>query len=221
MNEESRVVQTLRKRATMVALVFGVALVVLGAGLGVASVGGILSLGVGSSLIAASLYTSFAEFREGFAESLLEQGLVGLFSNRVREFDDVAWNDMIRGTRDHYRVLGVANHGYVRTQELKDSTHEALLGALRRGVTVEILWLNPEHTLADVREQEEGRTTRRDIVDSIRWFAELRDNLDGEMGQRLRLMEHEATPSCGLTWADDRLVVTHTSRASTTWVLRG
>jgi hypothetical protein len=208
-NEDSGFVSALRKRATLIAGVFGVALAAIGAALGIDCLLGVLTLGVGTSLIAAAFYTLLAEFRQEFADRLLEQGLVDLFPSRLRRFEEGFWPNLIDSTNDHYRVLGVANHGYMRREEPRQESRRALLAALERGVVVEILWLNPERRLAADREREEKRATRRDIVDSIDWFWNLRKGLGEDLQARLRLKLHAAIPSCGLTWADDRLIVTH------------
>jgi hypothetical protein len=206
---ESWIRSTLRKRAVLVAALLGLGLAMGAALAGLQSFWGVLLLGAGSSILATAAYTALSEFREGFMEALLDQGLVDLFPSRLRRFEEQFWPELIERTRRDFRVLGVANHGYITTEEARQSTRAALLSAIERGVTVEIVWLNPEHSLAEAREREEGRTTRRDIVDSMNWFWELRQTLGDPKKPRFRLREHEVIPSCGLTWADDQLIATH------------
>ena len=122
---------------------------------------------------------------------------------------DEYWQRLLERTSREYRVLGVANHGYTGT-ETKRSRYENLIRAtLDRGAVVEFLWLSPTAQVTPLREREEGRATRKDIVDSIQFFWGLRTRLDPERRERLLLREHEHVPSCGLTRADDTLTITH------------
>ncbi len=75
---------------------------------------------------------------------------------------------------------------------------------------VEFLWLNPDHELAKLREKEEGnRGLRRDTCESIVFFWDLREELDDGKRERFSMREHHTVPTCGLSLADDYMVVTH------------
>jgi hypothetical protein len=184
-------------------------LALVGALLGVDSFWGVAALGTGSSLIAAALFTWLYEFREGFTQAILAQGLMDLFPSRFRRFDEAYWPELVGSTRDHFKVLGVANHGYMGTADAEQQSREAIRAAVERGVVVEILWLDPDSSMAEARDLQEKRGTRRDIVDAIDWFWRLRDGLGEQLQNRLTLLEHRAIPACGLTWADEQLIVTH------------
>lgn len=209
MQDAHRILRTIRNRATLIASVLGLLLAAVGALVGLRSFWGVLPLGVGTSLIAAAAYTVLTRVQEEFAESLREQGLIDLFPSRLRQFTDDDWPRLIESAKDHYYVLGVANHGYMGSEPVRESIHHALAGAAHRKVSVEFLWLNPDSDFAGAREEEEKRTTRRDTVDAIEWFGNFRASLADDEQKQITLLEYDAIPSCGLTWSDDQLVVTH------------
>jgi len=76
------------------------------------------------------------------------------------------------------------------------------------------LFLNPESPAAKLREIEEnrkgkGRPTREAIRKSIKAMWDFREGLEAGQKDRLRLYVYDATPSCGLTWIDQAMLVTH------------
>jgi hypothetical protein len=134
----------------------------------------------------------------------------GATSDRAREFDNDFWRSLIETAKHRFAVLGVANHGYLRSPEIRAETQEAILAAVERNVEVQILWLNPDSDLAQFREESEGeRGTRADTVASIEFFWSLREQASDTERQRLNLAVHEAMPTCGITWSDDLIIVTH------------
>jgi hypothetical protein len=87
---------------------------------------------------------------------------------------------------------------------------EKLKGAVARGVEVEILFLNPESTIAAQRETEEiVRATRRDTVNAMSWFMTLKESLAGPESARLSLKIYDSLPTCGITWVDTYFLVSH------------
>jgi hypothetical protein len=79
---------------------------------------------------------------------------------------------------------------------------------------VRILFLNPESSAAELREIEEnrkgkGRPTRQAIRRSIKAMWDFRNELPAGQKDRLRLYVYDATPSCGLMWIDQTMLVTH------------
>ena len=109
-------------------------------------------------------------------------------------------------------VLGTANHGYLQNSDVvRQETKSALETALNRdGVQIAFLWLDPELETAKQREQEEARRTlRSDTCDAIKFFWELRKGLSPDKAERLQLRVYKALPTCGITWADDDIIVTH------------
>ncbi len=82
------------------------------------------------------------------------------------------------------------------------------MGAAARGVKIEILYLNPDGDLVKHRSSEEGRNTKKDVIESIQFFSDVKKEL-GAHKDNIKLFEYDLTPSCGIVWADDYLVVTH------------
>jgi hypothetical protein len=170
---------------------------------------GTVLVGLGVGLLAAFLLALLSLNREDLLESLFRQGVIEVFPSRVVRTKDEYWRRLLGDARRHYRVLGVANHGYTGTEAKKEAYGALIRSALDRGVSVEFIWLSPTCDAALLREQEEGRATRKDIVTSILWFWSMREGLDAQLQERCELKEHTHMPSCGITHADDNLTVTH------------
>jgi len=106
--------------------------------------------------------------------------------------------------------MRLGDHGYLRNPIIRGETEKAIVEAVNRKVELEILWLNPESDLARFREESEGeRGLRDDTVESIKFLWGLREGLQSPAKERLRLAEHNAMPTCGITWSDDVMIVTH------------
>jgi hypothetical protein len=172
--------------------------------------GGTVLVALGGSMLAASLLALISLTREDLLEALFRQGVIEVFPSRIVRCGDGYWRTLLAGTTREYRVLGVANHGYIGQTAKEERYEELFRDALGRGVVVEFLWLSPDTPIAERREIEEGRRTRSDTVKSIMFFWGLRKRLgDDEARSRLLLKEHKHLPSCGLTKSDDSLTVTH------------
>lgn len=184
---------------------------VLGVGVAVepTSNSGTVLVGLGGSILAAFVLTLISLARDDLLDALFRQGVVETFPSRVARCKEEYWRSLLEGVRREYRVMGVANHGYIGSVHKEDGYKQRFRAAVERDVTVEFIWLSPTTELAMTREGEEGRATRADTVKSIRFFWNLREQLPTEEQQRLILKEHEHIPSCGLTIADDKLTVTH------------
>jgi len=141
---------------------------------------------------------------------VLDLGVQRIFHDRRAALTGRFWPSLIESTESFYGVLGTANHGYLTTVAVQDETKSAFRTAFKKnGFRAEILWLDPESELAVHREDEEQRRgTRIDTINSIMFFVELRDEL-ALAPERFRLRTYTAMPTCGITWADDRLVVAH------------
>jgi hypothetical protein len=212
MNISSRVHRwrfKLSSRSLQVIGLLGLLSVVVGAGVGATKTVGIALIGVGTSLVASVLVGGIALGRDEFLQGLLSDGVQDVFENRKTKFENWFWDELLRQTDKHYRVLGTANHGYVQDPAIAATTKEGVVDAIvKRDVEVEFLWLNPNDDLAKARQREEKRSTRRDTCKSILFFWEVREGLPADKREKLLLKEYVATPSCGVTWADDLLVVT-------------
>src|SRR5437879_4250975 len=68
-------------------------------------------VGIGSSVIASSLFVFLTASRERASVALVDQGVEQLFDNRGYTFDDAYWESLLEASGKHFRVLGVANHG--------------------------------------------------------------------------------------------------------------
>ena len=166
-------------------------------------------IGAGGSLIAASVYAFLSVARDNFVNTVLRMGIRDLFDDRYKDLGDSEWEPYLQGAKDHYKILGVANHGYLHSESSKQRYGGLFQSAARRDVEVELLWLKPDSILAAIRDEEEGRASRADAIKSMRWFWELRGELDPAHQNNFSLKEYELTPTCGITWIDDEIVVTH------------
>ncbi len=167
-----------------------------------------MTLTIGGALIAAAVLAYFALPKDEFVERLWDLGIINLFMRRAKDIADDDWVQFVTTARHHYRVLGAGNHGYLSSEPTAEKFHSAFQYAIaNHHIDVEILWLNPQTQLAERREAEERRDTRFDSVEAIDWFYALAESLGADK-PHLRLFEYESTPSCGIVWADDRLIVT-------------
>ena len=171
---------------------------------------GVVFVSLGTGALASTVVAAIALEREDFAQTVLGLGIQEVFHDRALTFDNAFWNSLIETAKRRFAVLGCANHGYLRNQVIREDTERAVVDAVRRDVEVEILWLDPESHLAHLREESEGsRRTRDETVESIEFFWAIRERLNDPERSRLRLAEHEAMPTCGITWSDDLIIVSH------------
>ncbi|MDX6584618.1 MAG: hypothetical protein QOI10_3802 [Solirubrobacterales bacterium] len=200
-----------RQKALALTLVAGLVLLVVGTFIGVGRSAGSILVGTSTSLIAAVVFAYLAFAPNDLLDHFLDNGLREVFANRRSRCTTDFWLDLIAGASEYYKVLGVANHGYISTATKKEQFTDAFRSALvsKPQFRVEILWLDPRGQLAEIREKEEGRKTRRDTVDSIQWMWDLRQDLPEQARERLSMYLYTETPTCGITWAASSLVVTH------------
>ncbi|MGO9299853.1 MAG: hypothetical protein ACLQEG_05900, partial [Acidimicrobiales bacterium] len=179
--------QRIYRLTVYLAFLLGVLGLVLGAQCRPGTVPNVTLLGLGASLGAAAIFLFLTAARQTITDRFIDQGIQKSFFDRFHEFSSADWTALIRGANRHYRVLGVANHGYVRAADASESEH-AFREILRRNVEVEILWLDPRDPRMLLREEDEvARATRRDAIKALKWFAELRESLPPEQQQRLSL----------------------------------
>jgi hypothetical protein len=199
----------LQRYVVFVTGVLGALLLALGVVAKPTTDGGTILVGLGVALLATFLLALVSLSREDLLEALFREGVVEVFPSRIVRTKRHYWSELLKNVDREYRVLGVANHGYIGNATKEELYRQLITAAVARGVTVEIMWLSPTIPLARTREAEEGRATRRDIVDSIVFFWGVRTSLEEGLKPRLALKEHSHIPSCGITQADDRLTVTH------------
>lgn len=108
-------------------------------------------------------------------------------------------------------LLGTANNNWCRDPDFRP----ALLERLRAGVTVKVLFLDPNPESKAIRtraKEDKGRNTEKAVRESIKAMWVISKELDDEpkAQARLELRVYDRTPSSGMTWVDDRfMVVTH------------
>jgi hypothetical protein len=207
-----RIVVQLKRRTLAASAGTAIAFLILAAIIKPTSRGGAILLGLSTSILASIIVAAIALEKNEFAETVSRLGIRTIFGNRKREVPDDWWTELLRDSRRHFRVLGTANHGYLQNSDVvRQETKSALETALNRdGVQIVFLWLDPELETAKQREQEEARRTlRSDTCDAIKFFWEFRKGLNPDKAERLKLRVYKALPTCGITWADDDIIVTH------------
>jgi hypothetical protein len=88
----------------------------------------------------------------------------------------------------------------------------ALVDRLTNRVQIEMFFLKPEGLAAQLRQTEDSignRNTKQRIQGSLREVWRIRSSLEPSVRGYLTLYVYDATPSLGLTWIDDFMVVTH------------
>ena len=153
----------LRRYAALVAVLAGVIIVIIGANEKATKAPGATLIGVGSALIASAMYSALFYWRDDLADLFLNLGLEEVFVNRKERFTDDDWSDLVRSSSSHYRVLGVANHGYIHNSITEGRTKADFTAALNNGVLVEILWLKPDYPMAAERAKQEKQRDQRPV----------------------------------------------------------
>ena len=169
-------------------------------------IGGSLFVGIGASVIAAALVAALSPFSESAYRRFISLGIDEFWPSR-EAIKKRNWVDWLAGVNHECVLLGIA-HG----EWCKDARFSATLrDRLVHGVWVKMLFLDPNSQAAALRAHEEGnkRDTREAIRESIKFVWEFRQGLEAGFRNRLRLYVYNATPSCGLTWIDDFMIVTH------------
>lgn len=165
-------------------------------------------IGIGGSLLAAALTTFFSPLSRDLYQKFVGLGVEDVYPSR----DDIPkrnWCNWLRSARKRCLLLGTANNNWCRDPDFAPT----LLERLRSGVTVIVLFLDPEGKAVRTRaEEDKGRNTGKAIRASIKEMWEIRRQLEGEKASqdRLQLRVYDATPSSGMTWVDDSfMIVTH------------
>jgi hypothetical protein len=203
----------LRRYSQAASLGFGLAVAVIFAALWyrgkVGPIVGSLFIGIGSSVIAAAIVAYLSPFSEAAFRRFIALGIDKVWPSR-EAVPDQDWVYWVRHTKNMCTLLGVAHGNWFRD----DGFLPALRDRLNHGVRVKILFLDPTCSAAEVRAREEAtgkhqRGTQVAIRESISQVWRFRNELDPGVKERLRLYVYNATPSCGLTWVDDQMIVTH------------
>ncbi len=203
----------LRMHSQLVGFVIGLVLAAVSALLWyraiIGPIVGSLLVGVGAAVIAAAIFAYLSPFNEPAFREFLSLGIGGVWSSR-QAINETYWVDRLHGAEAKCTLLGIA-HGKWCTDE---RFHPTLRERLNHGLMFRMLFLNPESTAAELRATEEkrqknGRDTRDAIRQSIKTMWEFRQSLEAGPRDRLQLYVYSATPSCGLMWIDQTMIVTH------------
>jgi hypothetical protein len=168
---------------------------------------GAVSSGIGGSLIAAAVVSGLSPINDEAFQEFRALGVKRSYFHRTKIPDD-QWCKWLRESRLHCTLLGIAHHKWCEDGNFP----EALQEALRRGVKVKFLFLDPDSNVAQQRAREDTRAARntiQEIQDAIKFIWALREDLvHGDQG-RLELWVYNATPSSGTQWFDNFMIVTH------------
>lgn len=140
-------------------------------------------------------------------QKFLQMGVTDFYANR-NMVPNEWWVDALDSAQRTCILLGQAHGEWVRD----DRFESALIGRLNAGIRVEIFFLDPTTAEAAVREREDRHQkldTKRRIKSSIRALWAIRDRLNPAAKERLTIYTYDATPTVGVTWIDDWMLVTH------------
>lgn len=196
----------LKQNYWQVVLLVGVVLVVIAGWLSqqhpvVASVVG----GIGGGVVATVIVSFAGPAGDDAYQRFLSLGVTTFYSSRNKVPDD-DWVRRLRQARERCILLGQAHGNWCEDNGFRP----ALIDRLTNGVQVEMFFLNPEETAAQLRSKEDSiRDTRDRIRRSLKFVWEIRESLQESAKERLTLWVYNATPSLGVTWIDAEMLVTH------------
>ena len=167
---------------------------------------GSLLVGIGASVIAAAIVAYLSPFSESAYRRFISLGIDEVWASR-QAIKDRNWVDWLNEAEHKCVLLGIAHGNWCKDGRF----FPALRDRLANGVRVEMLFLDPRSAAASQRAREETdkRDTRKTIRESINEVWKFRQGLAPGIRDRLRVYVYDATPSCGLTWVDDFMIVTH------------
>ena len=139
-------------------------------------------------------------------QKLLQMGVTDFYPNR-NMVPNEWWVDSLESAQRTCILLGQAHGEWIRD----DRFESALAGRLSAGIRVEIFFLDQPRPEADVREREDRQKldTKRRIKNSIEALWAIRARLNPAARERLTIYTYDATPTAGVTWIDDWMLVTH------------
>jgi hypothetical protein len=163
--------------------------------------------GVGGSILATVIVTYAGPAGEEVYQSFLRLGVTRFWPDRSK-VDDDDWVEWLKSTQRRCILLGHAHGNW-----FVDGRFEpALVERLVAGKSVEIFFLDPTGDGAALRKKEDSldlRNTLGRIRASIRAAWKISECLEEKVRDRLAIYVYDSTPSLGVTWVDDWMVVTH------------
>lgn len=207
------VLSDLRRHSQLTAFIIG--LVLSGGGAILWFVGylnavlGSLCIGIGSSATAASLVAYFSPAGEEIYRKFLSLRITDVYASRKYVAPD-QWVNWLREANHSCILLGIAHGSWCTDTRFE----QALIGCLeqKKNCRVKVFFLDPSPSAQAVKlrqPEDVGRDTTDVIRRSIRAIWAIRQKLDDDPRNRLELYVYDATPSCGLTWVDNLMVVSH------------
>ena len=148
------------------------------------AIGGSLSVGVGSSIVAAAIVAYLSPLSEAAYRRFISLGIDEVWPNR-EAIPKRFWVDWMSNAQQNCMLLGIAHGGWCHDIRVPG----ALRDLLERGVHVKILFLDPNKDAAKLRshEEEEKRNTQDQIRESIQFLWDLRKQLAAGIKNRLRI----------------------------------
>jgi hypothetical protein len=163
--------------------------------------------GIGGSILATVIVTWAGPAGEVVYQSFLRLGVAKFWSDRSLVPKD-QWVMWLKSTPIRCILLGQAHGEWC----LDTGFEPALVERLRMGRTVEIFFLNPKGAGVELRQKEDRSglmNTKARIRGSLRAVWDISQGLEEEVRTRLTIYVYDATPSLGVTWIDDWMLVTH------------
>ena len=198
------IITRVRSRSQRIIFFVGLALTVLGTlalyrGM---IIRGSLGIGVGSSILAAVIVAYLSPASESGYRKFVSFGIVDMWSSRKALTDWVQWMET---TREHCVLFGIAHGGWCNDGRFESALKERV----SHGVSFRILFLDPNSNSAEIRAKEEKRDTKKMIGESIKKMWGIREEIPPGQKEQVRIFVYDATASCGLTWIDQQMLVTH------------
>jgi len=166
-------------------------------------------VGVGAAIIAGAIFSYLSPFNEPAFRRFLSLSIDYVWPSRG-VIEENYWVDQLHAADEKCVLLGIAHGGWCNDKRFTPTLHERL----NHGLLFKMYFLDPTSTAAGLRSEEEkrqrkGRDTKTEIRKSIGKMWAFRQTLDSGLRDRLLLYVYTATPSCGLTWIDRTMLVTH------------
>jgi len=140
-------------------------------------------------------------------QRFLRVGVTNFYANR-RQVPNDDWVNWLKDAQHRCILLGQAHGEWC----LDPRFRPALIDRLRNRVQIEMFFLKPDGLAAQLRHKEDStglRNTERRIQGSLREVWEIRNSLEPSLRSHLKVYVYDATPSLGVTWIDNFMVVTH------------
>ena len=163
--------------------------------------------GIGGSILATVLVSFAGPAGEKVYQNFLALGVEDFYPSRSH-FPTDRWVNWLQEATLHCTLLGQAHGEWCNDPGFKP----ALTDRLRAGVRVDIFFLEPTGKAVESRKQEDSQGSRDTVARierAIHIMWSIREELDPAISERLTLYVYDATPSVGVTWIDNSMLITH------------